>query len=92
MSRMGFSVFTDGCYATDIVAPKSIYPTIEDFLKEAQIEAYDDWADKIKAENVREGYCRYYRIPPEGCDFEGGCYSFSNQGKGAFPVWYINIR
>lgn len=92
MSKMGFSVFTDGYFATDIVGTKEAYPTIESFLKEAEFEAYDTWEGKIKPENVREGYCRYYPIAPEGCDIEGGCYSFSKPGPGAFPVWYINIR
>jgi len=94
VSKMGFSLFNDGSHTTDIVAPKSGYPTVEAFLKEAEFEAYDDWADKIKPENVREGHCRFYPVIPDSCGLDGigGCYSFSGPGPGAFPVWYINIR
>lgn len=93
MSKMGFCIFTDGYYATDVVAPKANYPTKEEFLKEASSECDGyAWEDKVVIENIEEGFCRWYPAAPEGLDFESGCYSFSKQGAGAFPVWFINIR
>ncbi|MDF9412982.1 hypothetical protein E1B06_14955 [Brevibacillus laterosporus] len=92
MSKMGFCIFTDGSYATEVVAPKADCSTKEEFLKEAHAECDGyDWEHKLTIENIQEGHCRYYPVAPEGCDFDGGCYSFSKQGSGAFPVWYISL-
>lgn len=92
MPKMGFCIFTDGARATDVVAPKSDFNTAEEFLERAMLECDGyDWTNKLTAENVREGFCRWYPVAPEGCEIDGGCYSFSKPGPGAFPVWYISL-
>lgn len=84
MSKMGFSTFHDGYQSTNYVAPKSEYSK-EEFESEC---AHEGW---YKHGETKEGFCRWYPVAPEGCDIEGGCYSFCKEGKGAFPVWYNEI-
>lgn len=94
-AKMGFSLFSDGYLATDIVAPKSSYPTKEDFIAECSAEYgenYSEWWDKVKIENVEEAHCRYYPKGFEGWDWTGGCYSFGSAGTGSFPVWRISLQ
>jgi hypothetical protein len=95
-AKLGFCLFSDGNFATDIVAPKSICATKEDFLAECLTEYgedyHDKWAGKIKLENITEAHCRYYPSGIEGMDWEGGCYSFGREGAGAFPVWRIDLQ
>jgi hypothetical protein len=99
MSKMGICCFTDGgIHQTEFVAPKSDYPDAENFVKACAFEFdYQDedgnykYQDKLKVENVKEGYCRWYPVAPEGCDVDGGCYSFGKAGPGSFPVWYIPL-
>ncbi|HIW33482.1 MAG TPA: hypothetical protein IAA29_11925 [Candidatus Paenibacillus intestinavium] len=89
MSNMGFSSFYEGgdgvivCY----VAPKSDYKK-EDFFDTCvkESDGYHELGE------VKEGYCRWYPNAPEGIDLDGGCYSFCKEGKGAFPVWYVDIE
>ena len=90
-NRFDFCFFYSGPRVTDIVAPKSKF-TKEEFLETALFESEGyDWNEEVRAKNVREGYVRWYPIPPEGCEAEGGCYSFGKSGRGAIPVWYIRI-
>lgn len=95
-ARLDICTLSDGYNATDIVAPKSKYPTKEDFIKECMVEeyteSYNNWADKVKIENVKESYCRYFPSGIEGWDNDGGCYSFCKEGTGAFPVWTISLQ
>ena len=94
-AKLGFGVFTDGYYVTDIIAPKSLYPTKEDFIAECEAEykeGYDDWFDKVKIENVQEAHCRYFPNGLEGFDWDGGCYGLGKAGSGAFPVWRIPLQ
>jgi hypothetical protein len=85
--------FSDGSYATDIVAPKSKYTTKEEFLGACAAEEYtDQWPDKVKIENVNEAYCRFFPAGIEGWEGDSGCYSFCKQGVGAFPVWTISLQ
>lgn len=93
MAKMGFCIFTDGYYSTDVVAPKSDYPTKEDFIKEAvaECEGYE-WEEKVSIENITESFCRFFPAGVEGWEGNGGCYSFSKEGTGAFPVWRIALQ
>lgn len=93
MANMGLCLFSDGVKSTDLVAPKSSYPTLEAFLTAAMGEwgGYD-WDDLIRAENVKESQCRYYPTPPDGAHWDGGSYSFSPPGRGSFPVWRISLE
>lgn len=92
MSKMGLCIFSDGSYSTDVVAPKSDYPTKEDFIKEAKAECDGyDWEAKVSLENVIEDYCRFYPTGVEGWEGHGGCYSFTKEGAGSFPVWRIAL-
>jgi len=94
VSKFDFMFFHDGCYVTDIVAPKSKY-TKEEFLETALLECDGyDFSDEVREENIREKYVRWYPIPPEDCDYDGdkGCYTFGKPGRGAIPVWAINVR
>ncbi|CAM3707950.1 hypothetical protein COLU111180_04230 [Cohnella lubricantis] len=99
MPKMGICSFSDGgIHLTDFVAPKADYPDAESFVKACKFEFdYEEdgdlkYEEKIKVENVKEGHCRWYPVAPEGCDIDGGCYSFSKPGPGAFPVWYIPLQ
>jgi hypothetical protein len=94
-AKMGFGTFSDGYLTTDIVAPKSVYPTKESFIAECKAEYgenYADWSDKVKIENVVDAHCRYFPRGFEGWDQIGGCYSFTREGTGAFPVWRIELN
>jgi hypothetical protein len=93
-TKLDICTFSDGCTTTDIVAPKSKYPTKEDFIRECAAEEYDNgcsYSDKVKLENVTESYCRYFPKGIEDGDFPDGCYSFCKAGVGAFPIWRIEI-
>lgn len=95
MPKLGFAIFREGYEgnATDLVAPKSDYPSVSDFVRTCEIEGKGyPWFDRIKSENVRVAYCRYYPKAPEDCHIKGGCYTFSPPGRGAFPVWRINLE
>ena len=95
-AKLDICTFTDGCSTTDIVAPKSKYPTQEAFMEQCEAEAYAEyypsWSDTVKIENITESYCRYFPTGVEGGEFPEGCYSFCEAGQGAFPVWRIVIR
>lgn len=93
MTKMGICLFADGYSITDFVAPKSKYPDVDSFIDACKGEF--DWLygeDIFTAEKVKEGYCRWYPVAPEGVDIEGGCYGFSRAGRGSFAVWYISVR
>jgi hypothetical protein len=95
-AKLELIIFSDGYLSTDVVAPKSQYPTKEEFLAASLAEYGEDyedkWADKLKLENVTEAHCRYYPTGFEGWDNDGGGYSFSRAGSGAFPVWRIELQ
>lgn len=48
---------------------------------------------KPTIDDVVERTVRWYPIAPEGCDFDGGCYSYCNrEERGSFPVWVIEFE
>lgn len=95
-AKLGFCTFTDGFRSTDLVAPKSQYPTKEDFMAECIAEYGEgylpNWSEKVKLENVVDAHCRYFPKGYEGWDSIGGCYSFGREGAGSFPVWRIDLQ
>lgn len=57
-------------------------------------EEYDYLAKVAKAENVHDGYVKWFINPTESMsgDFEGGCYGFVDKpSNGAFPVYTLEI-
>jgi hypothetical protein len=89
MSKMGFCAFHDEGVGAPLnfVAPKKNY-TKEQFHTEC-IEYADGFHTLSE---VKEGYCRYN--PPAGdltSDRPNGYYTFSEEGRGSFPVWYVDV-
>ena len=89
MSKMDFCTFHDEGIGTPLnyVAPQKNYSK-EQFRSECL-----EYADGYHAiSEVKEGYCRYN--PPSGDGQSGlsnGYYTFAERGRGAFPVWYVDV-
>ncbi|MDQ0091641.1 hypothetical protein J2T12_005081 [Paenibacillus anaericanus] len=89
MSKMGFSVWNDWDNPCSYVAPKSSY-TKEEFERNCEVES-DGY---YRLGETEEKFARWYPVIPEDIclDGEGGCYGLCQQAKGAFPVWYKDIK
>lgn len=84
---MGFGLWVEGGKPSCYVASKDRY-TKEEFEKECAAEA-DGY---LEVGETKEGYVRWYPTAPEGIDIDGGCYSFCSPGRGAFQVWYADVK
>jgi hypothetical protein len=91
MSKMGFAIFRDYETPTNYVAPKSSHSK-EQFEEECKREADGYWSTK----EVEEKFVRWFpRIPEEislDSGFDEGCWGFCKPGRGAFPVWSVEVE
>jgi hypothetical protein len=93
--------YARGCdELTNIVGKKSLFKDKQAFLNWAlnDCEELDEFLseesevkERLTAEDVKEGFVRYYPNMPEGFDIKSG-YTFCGNEKGAFEVYYIDFN
>ncbi|WP_338709201.1 hypothetical protein [Paenibacillus amylolyticus] len=88
MSKMGFGMWHDGGNPSCYVAPKKDYDSSDEF--ELECERESDGFYEIGP--AYERHARWFPVAPEGIDIDDGCYSFCSPGRGAFPVWVVDVK
>ena len=95
MSKFDYMNFTDGSWYIEFVVHAKKFSkreAIDLFMIENE-NLFSEGYRKPTIDDVVERTVRWYPIAPEGCDFDGGCYSYCNrEERGSFPVWVIEFE
>jgi len=91
-----FGNFTDGCTPTHFVVNQKYADlcTAGELCLSENAHLFKGDYRLPTIDDVKQKYVRFYARLPDSCDNEYGerGYSFTAKGRGAFPVWAIDLE